>query len=108
MAKAYQQASVFVWPGVNEAFGLVYLEAQAAGLPVVAQDRAGVREVIASPQSLVPEGDPQSIARVIDSLLGDASLYHSVVKAGQYFVRKQHLLGTAANTLSEQLSQVLS
>ena len=108
VAKAYQQASVFVWPGVNEAFGLVYLEAQAAGLPVVAQDRAGVREVIASSQSLVPEGDPQSIARAIDSLLGDASLYHSVVKAGHDFVRKQHLLGTAANTLSEQLSQVLS
>ena len=32
---AYQQASVFVWPGVNEAFGMVYLEAQATGLPVV-------------------------------------------------------------------------
>lgn len=108
VAEAYQRASVFVWPGVNEAFGLVYLEAQAAGLPVVAQDRAGVREVIASPQSLVPEGDPQSIARAIYSLLGDASQYQSVVQAGQDFVRNRHLLGAAAHTLSEQLSRVLS
>ena len=110
VAEAYQQASVFVWPGVNEAFGLVYLEAQAAGLPVVAQDRAGVREVIASPQSLVPEGDQQSIelARAIDSLLGDVSRYQSVVEAGRDFVRNRHLLGAAAHTLSEQLSRVLS
>ena len=108
MVEAYRQASVFVWPGVNEAFGLAYLEAQAAGLPVVAQDRAGVREVVASPQSLVPEGDPQSIARAIDSLLGDDSLYQSVAQAGHDFVSKQHLLGAAAHTLSEQLSRVLS
>jgi len=99
---------VLLWQKLNEAFGLAYLEAQAAGLPVVAQDRAGVREVIASPQSLVPESDPQSLARAIDSLLGDASLYKSVAQAGHDFVRKQHLLGAAAQTLSEQLSRVLS
>ena len=108
LTDAYQQASVFVWPGVNEAFGLVYLEAQAAGLPVVAQDRSGVREVIASSQSLVPEDDPQSIARAIDGLLDDASLYQSVAQTGHDFVRNQHLLGDAAHTLSQQLSQVLS
>ena len=108
VAEAYQRASVLVWPGVNEAFGLVYLEAQAASLPVVAQDRSGVREVIASSQSLVPEGDPQSIARAVDSLLGDDLLYQSVARAGHDFVSKQHLLGAAAHTLSEQLSRVLS
>lgn len=107
VAAAYQQASVFVWPGVNEAFGLVYLEAQANGLPVIAQDRAGVREVIASPQSLVPVGDSQSIAQAIDSLLVNPLQHQSMVQAGHDFVQSQHLLDAAARTLSEQLSVVL-
>ncbi|TIN91238.1 MAG: glycosyltransferase family 4 protein, partial [Mesorhizobium sp.] len=37
---------IYVWPGCGEAYGVAYLEAQAAGLPVVAQDIAGVPEVV--------------------------------------------------------------
>ncbi|MEP4036540.1 glycosyltransferase family 4 protein [Pseudophaeobacter sp.] len=48
LIRAYEQASLFFWPGVNEAFGMVYLEAQSHGLPVVAQDRPGMRDVLAS------------------------------------------------------------
>ncbi len=115
---AYQQASLFVWPGVNEAFGLVYLEAQAAGLPVVAQDRAGVREVISPAQSLVPigdsacanpeSGDPGLIARAIDDTLADSSRYQSMVIDGREFVRRRHLLGAAARILSDELSKRVS
>ena len=43
---AYTSASAFLWPGVDEAYGMVYLEAQAAGLPIIAQDRPGVCDVI--------------------------------------------------------------
>ena len=43
---AYGEASLVVWPGVNEAYGMIYLEAQANGVPVVAQDRPGVRDVL--------------------------------------------------------------
>ena len=108
VTSAYQQASVFIWPGVNEAFGMVYLEAQAAGLPVLAQDRAGVREVIATAESLTPVGDMQALARSIDRLLNKPAVHQSMAKAGQSFVRSEHLLGSAARTLSEQLSRVLS
>ena len=40
------RGGVYVWPGCGEAYGLAYLEAQAAGLPVVAQHTAGVPEVV--------------------------------------------------------------
>lgn len=108
VAAAYRQASIFVWPGVNEAFGMVYLEAQAAGLPVIAQDRDGVREVIASSRSLVAQGDPQALARAIDSTLASPSRYQSMAQAGVDFVSSRHLLGAAARTLSVQLSAVLT
>ncbi len=104
---AYQRSSLFVWPGVNEAFGMVYLEAQASGLPVVAQDRSGVREVIASSHSLVPEGDASLLAQRIDLILADSSLYKSMVSDGRHFIRQRHLLDAAANTLSAQLQLAL-
>ncbi len=104
----YQQGGVFVWPGVNEAFGMVYLEAQAAGLPVIAEDRIGVREVMATSQSLVPPGEPVIMASAIDAILGSAAQYQSMAQAGHEFVSRRHLLGTAAQTLSQQLSELLA
>ena len=40
------EGDIFVWPGIDEAFGMAYLEAQAVGLPVVALRTAGVPEVV--------------------------------------------------------------
>lgn len=61
----YEDCDLFVWPGVNEGFGMVYLEAQAAGRAVVAEDRPGVREVAAPASALVPPGDPDAFAFAI-------------------------------------------
>jgi glycosyltransferase involved in cell wall biosynthesis len=50
LADAYAAADVFVFPGPEETFGQVVLEAMASGLPVVVSDRGG-------PQTLVREGE---------------------------------------------------
>lgn len=42
----YQLADIFVLPSTGEGFGVVYLEALAYGLPVIAYDAGGVREVL--------------------------------------------------------------
>ncbi len=42
----YAAADLFAWPGIREAYGMVYLEAAAAGVPSIAMDGPGVREVI--------------------------------------------------------------
>ena len=46
-AAVYAAADLYVWPAVREAYGLAMLEAQAAGLPVVAGREGGVAEVVA-------------------------------------------------------------
>ena len=47
MAAALADSDLFVWPAINEAFGMALLEAQASGLPVVAGASGGVRGIVA-------------------------------------------------------------
>ena len=43
----YAGADLYLWPAINEAYGMAFLEAQAAGLPVVAGRTGGVPAVVA-------------------------------------------------------------
>ena len=46
VAAALAGADLFVWPAINEAFGMALLEAQASGLPVVAGASGGVGDIV--------------------------------------------------------------
>ncbi|MCB9959599.1 MAG: glycosyltransferase family 4 protein [Rhodospirillaceae bacterium] len=69
----YAAADLFVWPAVNEAFGMVLMEAQAAGLPVVAGAERGVPQVVDHGRSglLVAPRDPAAFAAAVAGLLDD-------------------------------------
>jgi len=98
LQRHYQQARLLFWPGVNEAFGYAYLEAQAAGLAVVAQDRPGVRDVVAGMQPAVAEG-PHAMATRLTNLLTDRALAENLGTQARAQVAKHHLLPAAASTL---------
>ncbi|TPP09323.1 glycosyltransferase family 4 protein [Rhizobium glycinendophyticum] len=86
------RAGVFVWPGHGEAYGLAYLEAQAAGLPVIAFETAGVPEVVADGRTgiLTPPGDTDALAGAIDRLLQDSDLRRSLGQMARDFVLTEH------------------
>lgn len=66
-------SEVFCLPSRTEGMPLALMEAMASGLPVVASDcSAGVRELVGDCGVLVAPGDPGSLARGLDGLLGDA------------------------------------
>jgi glycosyltransferase involved in cell wall biosynthesis len=71
----YASADLFVLPTIREAFGIAYIEALAAGLPVVGS-RVGAGPEIVSPDVgfLVDPGDGQELARKIRVLLEDDEL----------------------------------
>ena len=95
---AYAGASVFLWPGVNEAYGMVYLEAQAAGVPVVAQDRDGVRDVVLPDALVSTKGGPQALAHHLDHLIGDPGLRALRSTAGRAMIDNNHLTGAATHS----------
>jgi glycosyltransferase involved in cell wall biosynthesis len=46
LIEQYAMADLLVWPSINKAYWMALLEAQAAGLPVVAGRRPGVADIV--------------------------------------------------------------
>ncbi|HSI02098.1 MAG TPA: glycosyltransferase family 4 protein [Reyranella sp.] len=67
----YADCDLYLWPAINEAYGIAFLEAQAAGLPVVAGRTGGVPAVVTDGVTglLTPVGDPAAFARAVAHLL---------------------------------------
>ncbi|MET0850872.1 MAG: glycosyltransferase family 4 protein [Candidatus Rokuibacteriota bacterium] len=71
LVEEYANADCFCLPSVQEGFGIVFLEAMTAGLPVVACRAAAIPEVVLDGRTgvLVPPRDPAALARALGDLL---------------------------------------
>jgi glycosyltransferase-like protein len=76
VARAYRAADVLAFPSVKEGFGLVPLEALAAGLPVVAADIDVLRAFLDHGRNalLVPPGDGAALAAALERVACDPAL----------------------------------
>ncbi len=81
-ASLFRGADVFVMPSRHEPFGIVNLEAMAAGVAVVATDVGGVSEFVRDGVSglLVAPDDPGALARTMRTALCDAGLRSRLVQ----------------------------
>jgi glycosyltransferase involved in cell wall biosynthesis len=100
IATLFSQSSVYVLPGCGEAYGLAYLEAQAAGLPVVAYDTAGVPEVVANGYSgiLTTVSDDYLYAKAIETLLTDRKARQQMSYQARSYVLKASERGVVCDT----------
>lgn len=117
LVRIYRAADIVAVPSYNESFGLVALEAQAAGTPVVAAQVGGLPIAVADGYSgvLVGSHDPAEWARAIDSLLVDDESrismgQQAVAHASQYSWSKtaERLLALYEEYVGRDIEQCVS
>ena len=102
IAELLGRGGLYVWPGCGEAYGLAYLEAQAAGLPIVAQETAGVPAVVEAGVTglLTADGDVVAYAGAVAALLDDRQRRDAMGQAARRFVLRERSLPNAARVLN--------
>ncbi|MFO0993906.1 MAG: glycosyltransferase family 4 protein [Hyphomicrobiales bacterium] len=110
IAAEMRNADLYCWPGCGEAYGLAYLEAQAAGVPVVAQDIAGVPEVVRNGETgiLTPAGDVVAYADAIRALAADRDRLRLLGRQARQFVLNERTLEIASLRLDAILHQIVT
>lgn len=86
LPRYFRTAQLFCAPSTGfESFGIVLLEAMAAGLPIVASDIAGYRQVLTNgiEGELVEPDDPETIAHASIKLLSDEKLRNAMSQRGR-------------------------
>jgi glycosyltransferase involved in cell wall biosynthesis len=86
------QSRVFVRPSRSEGLGIAFLDAMAAGIPVVAPPVGGITDFLKDRETGLfcnPE-DPESVANAVKELLGNDSLRNSIVMHARQLVKERY------------------
>ena len=109
LPEIYAAADLLVWPAISEAYGMAMLEAQAAGLPVVAGDTGGVRR---SSRTAPPAGSCRSAMlrpwpTPSDLAIADPAVRRKWARAAIKKMLAEHDLESAARTLDGVLRRLV-
>ncbi len=91
-ADFFAAIDVFSMPSRTDSYGIVFLEAWANGLPVVAAAAGGVPDVVKDGEAghLVPFGDLNRLAEAVGGLVDDPARAHALGAAGRALVGSGH------------------
>lgn len=106
--KYYSAADIFAYPGINEALGMVYLEAQSCGLPVVAYSTRGPKEAVAHGKTgfLSPEGNIAEMSASLSKLLKDGELRMRMAQAAPKHIRDNFDLNSNLQEVEQKLKSI--
>ena len=100
LAREYNRCDVFCLPSVQEGFGIVFLEAMAAGKPIVAARAGAVPEVVE--QGLLVEPDSEeALAEALQRLYTEPALRATLAAAGHEIVSRYNSQEVARAFLSQ-------
>jgi glycosyltransferase involved in cell wall biosynthesis len=105
LASLYAAADIMVWPAINEAYGMALLEAQSAGLPVVAGRILGVPDIVQDGETglLAIGGDAGDFAARLGQLLADGKRRRAMSDAALQSTAAHHDIAGA----SQQLDRIV-
>jgi glycosyltransferase involved in cell wall biosynthesis len=97
----YAASDLYIWPAVNEAYGMALLEAQAAGLPVLSVRTRGVPDIVSHGETgwLAPDDAPQTLAAALHMLLTDTVLRQRMAAAAPAHVARDLSIDAAQQRL---------
>lgn len=98
------RSHIFMLPSIEESFGVVLLEAQAKGLPVVVSKVGSTSQALEDGGSgfLVPPGDVEQLTKKLATLCTDSRKRYRMGAAGRRFVKKNYDI----NQLNDRLVQI--
>jgi glycosyltransferase involved in cell wall biosynthesis len=105
LVEHYAKASIFALPTRHEPFGIVYLEAMAAGLPVVAPRQGGIPDFVLDGRTglLVEPEDEAGLADALITLLGDPERCRRLGEAGRAHFRTQYSWKTSCEAMARRI-----
>jgi glycosyltransferase involved in cell wall biosynthesis len=110
LAALYSGADLFLWPAVNEAYGMALLEAQAFGCPVIAGAYGGVASVVRDGATgvLTVPGDAAAFADAVRALIAEPGRLRALGMAARRFVAEERGLRQAAERLRSALMPLVT
>lgn len=108
LAALYAASDLYIWPAVNEAYGMALLEAQAAALPVLSVNTRGVPDIVAHGETgwLTADDQPQTLASALHNLLADQALRQRMAAAAPLRVARDLSMGAAQARLQTLFTQL--
>jgi len=105
----YNCADLFVLPSIQEGQGIVLLEAQASGKPLVAFDVGGVNEAVQNQETglLVEGGNIEALADALLKLLTDKTLMEKMGSNGRKFVSENYTWDICAQKMLKVYHEAL-
>lgn len=109
-ARVFCGPSVTLADGMSEAFGNVFTEAQAMGLPVVSYRHGGITETMLDGETglLADEYDFRTLAANIERYLSDDQLWESARRRGMQWVRENFDVRVQTRKLEDIYDQLLA
>lgn len=107
--KYYSQGSVFILPSLTDAFGMVILEAMACGLPVIATENTGARDVINDKIDgfIIPVRDAESLKKKIIYMYENQNICEQMGQNAKEKIKQQYTIEHYAERMIAAFNKLL-
>ena len=101
----YQSADIFIRPSRSEGLGNAFLEAMAAGIPVIGTPVGGIPDFLTHEQTglLVPPDDPEALEKSISRLCSDPELKQNIVQEAWNLAQEKYSWDVVAKSMNNLL-----
>ena len=110
LQKYYSSADLFLWPAINEAYGMALLEAQSSGMPAVAGNSGGVGDILRDNETgfLSKQGDATDFADKASSLIDNWELRRNMSRHALMITNRDHSFDLNSNKIGTWISDICS